>query len=170
MKINVAQLLKEPVGSCRNLIVDEIVGHKSGELFNINGSVILTHTDKGILADGNISSIVKGICYRCLEPVEKKISFNFQEEFQPTIDINSGLPVHNDGESFLIDSHHNVDLSDVIYQYACMSLPMKLLCKEDCAGICPICGQNLNKGKCNCKLEMHDERWSKLLTLKKEGK
>lgn len=170
MQVNIAQLLKEPVGSCRSMTVDEIVGHENGEVFNVTGSITLTHTDKGILASGNINCRVKGICYRCLEPLEKTIGYNFEEEYLPTIDINTGLPVFNQGDTFLIDNHHNLDLSEAIYQYACMSLPMKFLCQENCAGICPYCGQNLNRGKCKCKLEMHDERWSKLLTLKKEGK
>ena len=81
---------------------------------------------------------------------ENIMEFNLEEEYLSTIDIVSGLPLPLKEETFIIDSHHNVDLDIALYQYACMSVPMKILCKEDCSGLCSICGENLNEHLCKC--------------------
>jgi len=170
MKINVSQLLKQPSGTTRNISIDEQIASKSGEVYRAGGDLNITRTGRGLFVSGELSIENKGICGRCLEPFKYSSKLKVDEEFLPRIDINTGLPVEAKDEAFLIDEHHQIDLGDVIYQYACMSVPMKLLCKEDCAGICPTCGKNLNKGKCNCPRKVEDKRWAKLSALRKEGK
>ena len=90
----------------------------------------------------------------------------------PTIDINTGakLPEPDETGSFTIDEHHILDLTEAIRQYRVMALPMKPLCREECAGLCPTCGKNLNTGPCDCPANEIDPRWAKLLKLKSEGK
>lgn len=172
MLINVAQLLKEPTGSSRNISVDEIIRNKKkhDKEFHILGEAKLIRTDKGILITGAFTGEVTATCNRCLQPVVCSTNFDIEEEFLPTIDIHTGLPLVIVGDEFTIDDHHNINLSDALYQYASLSIPMKILCRDDCAGICQSCGQNLNKGKCNCETPSHDPRWSKLIALRKEKK
>ncbi|OGO16577.1 MAG: hypothetical protein A2Z02_01325, partial [Chloroflexi bacterium RBG_16_48_7] len=150
MKINVSQLLKQALGTTRNISVDEQIANKNGEVFRVGGDISITRAGKGLFVSGELSIDNKGICGRCLEPFEYVRKLKVEEEFLPTVDINTGLPAETRDDAFQIDEHHQIDLGDVIYQYACMSIPMKLVCKEDCAGICPTCGKNLNKGKCGC--------------------
>jgi uncharacterized protein len=57
-------------------------------------------------------------------------------------------------------------LDDDIRDYALLSIPMKKLCKEDCRGLCPKCGKNLNEGKCDCDSQTVDPRWLQLKDLK----
>jgi uncharacterized protein len=168
MYINVAQLLKERIGSNRSYKIDEPIDDEGKT--RVHGNVILIRTDKGILLQGEMTSSVKGTCNRCLSPVDYSINFNLEEEFFPFIDISSGLPLPTTPQSFTIDKDHILDLSDAINQYMILALPMKLLCRQDCAGICPSCGQNLNYSGCNCAAQTHDHRWSKLVHLAKENK
>lgn len=57
-------------------------------------------------------------------------------------------------------------LDDDIHDYALLAIPMKKLCKDDCKGLCPECGKNLNEGSCDCKNHIIDARWLPLQDLK----
>ena len=171
MLINVSQLLKEPVGSTRNINIDEYINNIGYvQKQNVTGEISIIRIDKGILVEGKLSTVGKGNCARCLKPIDYTYKFNFKEEFVPTIEARTPSTSEIKDGAFTIDAHHNIDLSELFYQYASMAKPMKILCKEDCAGICPVCGQNLNMKKCNCIKNYNKSPWSKLKNLKKEGK
>ena len=88
------------------------------------------------------------------------------------MDINSGTPLEipEEPDSFIIDEHHILDLKEAIRQNALLAVPMKPLCRADCAGLCQICGKDLNKGNCDCAKDNIDPRWSKLIELSSAGK
>jgi uncharacterized protein len=92
------------------------------------------------------------------------LGFDFEEEYYPTIDVVTGLPVPVPEEEgiFTIGGDHVLDLSEAIRQYAIMALPMAPICRPDCAGLCPECGQNLNQGSCACRAIARDARWEAL--------
>jgi len=167
MQINVSQLLKEPIGSSRDYDIDEMVdvtGDDSGG--KVQGGVRLVRTHRGILIQGKLRAEVELTCSRCLSLFNCPLTINFEEEYIPTIDVASGAPLPSPAEpgSFVIDEHHVVDLTEAIRQYTLLAIPMKPLCREDCAGLCPNCGQNLNKGPCDCPPTI-DPRWSELSKL-----
>lgn len=62
----------------------------------------------------------------------------------------------------------SIKLDDDIRDYAMLAIPMKKLCKEDCKGLCPTCGKNLNDGPCDCEFTNIDDRWISLQELKKK--
>jgi uncharacterized protein len=99
------------------------------------------------------------------------LTINLEEEFFPVIDVNSGTPLEMPDEpgSFTIDEHHILDLREAIRQNALLAIPMKPLCREDCAGLCQKCGQDLNEGQCDCTKPEIDPRWSKLADLASAG-
>jgi uncharacterized protein len=66
---------------------------------------------------------------------------------------------------FTIDEYHVIDLTEAIRQYTLLALPMKLLCREVCAGLCSSCGHNLNQGPCNCLPRDTGLNWSGLSKL-----
>ena len=134
MYINVAQLLKEPVGSTRRYKVDELIGEEGTT--HVQGEVILTHTNRSVLVQGTITAQCKDICTRCLEPADISLTFDVEDEYFPTIDILSGLPLPRNPDTLMLDENHVLDLSEVLEQYLVMSVPMKVLCHPDCAGIC----------------------------------
>ena len=86
------------------------------------------------------------------------------------MDIVSGasLNVPDEPGCFTIDEHFILDLTEAVRQCALLTSPMKPLCKDDCAGLCPVCGRNL-KEQCDCRAEAIDPRWSKLAKLASAG-
>jgi uncharacterized protein len=165
MYINVAQLLKEPVGSTRRYDVDEYVGEQGNN--HVHGEVILTQAKQSILVQGSLVASIEDICNRCLKPVNLSIELKIEEQYFPSIDIVSGLPLPEDPDNYTIDENNIMDLGEALAQYILMAMPMKILCTQDCAGICPSCGKNLNDSKCKCAAHIKDQRWSKLINLKK---
>jgi len=172
MQINVSQLLKAPIGSIRNYEASgniDIVGSVS----RVEGEVKLIRTDRSILARATIHTEVKVTCSRCLSLFSCPLALDVEEEYFPTVDVVSGasLPLPEEHGCFTIDGYHILDLTEVIRQYALLAIPMKPLCRQDCAGLCPNCGHNLNQGLCGCLPQRVDPRWSKLnkLALSKQG-
>ena len=168
MQINVAQLLKEPVGARRNYKIDELAGENCDTC--VAGVVDLTRTSRGILVTGKLTAQIKGLCSRCLCPAGTTIKFNMEDEFFPLIDINSDSHLEVAGDELTIDQNHILDLDEAIRQYIIMATPTKLLCKPDCPGICPVCGQEFSKGDCKHRNKLYDHRWDKLVQLEKESK
>jgi len=168
MQINVSLLLQEPIGSTRDYEINadaEIIG--DGNTYNVRGACRLMKTQRSVLAKCSLDADVELICVRCLGRFHHPLKIRFEEEYVPTVDILNGanLPPPEDPGSFTIDERHNIDLSEAVRQYALLAVPMKALCKVDCAGLCPRCGKNLNKGKCDCTPDDADPRWSKLAGL-----
>jgi uncharacterized protein len=168
MQINVAQLLKEPVGAKRNYEIDGPAG-ENGEN-HVIGNIELIRTSRGILAEGTFLVDIKGSCSRCLAEVKKQISFIMEEEFFPIIDIASGAHLNPPPEEFTIADNHILDLNEAIRQYIIMTTPTRLLCRPDCPGICPVCGQELARGDCGHTSRSHDSRWDRLTQIEKESK
>ena len=166
MQINVAQQLKASIGSRRNYEVSEIVNIAGGNS-EVQGEVRLIRTDRGILAKGTLHTELEVTCSRCLSLFSCPLTLNIEEEYFPTMDVASGALVSLPEEPgcFTIDERHTLDLTEAIYQYALLTIPMKSLCHEDCAGLCPSCGHNLNQGLCHCLPQGTEPRWSELSKL-----
>jgi uncharacterized protein len=152
MQINIAQLLKSSIGTERVYQIDEFIEINDSNV-KVKGDIKLIRTDRGILASARIEAEVGIECSRCLEVFHYPVKLKFEEEYFPTIDVVSGLPVETPEEQdggFTIDRNHVIDLDDAIREYVILATPMKPLCKDDCSGLCPECGENLNKGSCHC--------------------
>jgi uncharacterized protein len=163
MQINVSGLLKSALGSKLNYRVSDVV-NISGADSPIEGEVWLTRTDQGILVKARLNTELRVTCGRCLGMFSYPVPVNFEEEYFPVIDVMSGgsLPPPDEPGCFTIDEHHILDLTEAVRQYALLALPMKLLCRQDCAGLCPTCGRNLNQGACDCPPKGLDPRFSRL--------
>lgn len=169
MIFNVAQLMKSPVGGSfvsdiqeEHIQLDEAL-KMVGPL---TGHVRMRHINQGLLLDGWVDLTLEQSCTRCLQEFELPMHVTFEERFYPTVDVLTGLPVRDvDAEdAFPIDDHHLVDITEAVRQQVLLAIPMVILCKEDCAGLCAQCGKDLNLGACNCKPEV-DTRFSILKTL-----
>jgi uncharacterized protein len=168
MELNVSQLLQEPVGSTREYKFDEaadIIG--DGKEYKVQGECGLLRTRRGILVKCALSSEVELTCGRCLSRFRHPLKISFEEEFLPTVDVTSGIPLPQTDEAgaFTIDERHIMDLTEPARQYALMAIPMKPLCQPDCAGLCHKCGNNLNQENCDCPTREKDARWSELTKL-----
>jgi uncharacterized protein len=167
MQINVSQLLQEPIGSSRYYQVNEATVFENGNSHQINGECRLLRTQRSILVKCNLNTDAELTCSRCLNTFRQPLNVKFEEEYLPTVDVNTGTPldIPDDTSLFTIDKDHVIDLTEAIRQYTLLVTPMKPLCREDCSGLCPQCGKDLNKGPCNCPRQEMDHRWSKLTKL-----
>ena len=173
MIFNVAQLMTAPVGTSLvndfhedDIQLDDDI-HVVGPL---DGHVRMRRTNQGLLVDGWVDLTLELQCNRCLKEFEQPMHVTFEEQFYPTVDVVTGLPLaaFDQEEIFPIDAHHEVDLTEAIRQNVLTALPMVTLCREDCLGLCPQCGHDLNLGPCDCKPEI-DARLSVLEKLLQNG-
>lgn len=173
MIFNVAQLLKSPVGTAYDVVLDnddklELHDGEAELAGPITGRLRLHRTNQGVFATGTVTTPVHLSCTRCLKEFDSNITFPLHEEFYPTIDVVTGAPVAlpDDPEmSFPINRRHEIDTREAIRQNLVLALPMRALCREDCAGLCPQCGKDLNEGSCDCTTEVFDERFAPLREL-----
>lgn len=109
-----------------------------------------------------LSAITKinaeAICARCSEV------FPFELEFKTVQPVAEELKGENTDEYILIDDGY-IDLGEFFDSCLLLEKPIKLICREDCAGLCPKCGANLNKKNCGCVTKEIDPRFEKLREL-----
>jgi uncharacterized protein len=144
--VNVAQLLLAAPGTVREFEFSEPFRDPSDELHlsgPIEGHARLMRTSEGVLVTTWHSASVGLECARCLEDVTATIEGRLNEEFLPSYDIQSGLPLEVPGEDDQprIDEHHLIDLDEVLRQNILTSLPLQPLCEAACPGLCPSCGE-----------------------------
>ena len=108
--------------------------------------------------DINISFDFYGFCDRCAEEVKKNFSFNVKRI------VVEKLENEEDDDDYIVVSNRELDLDELVNEEVSLSLPNKILCKDDCKGLCPKCGANLNVKQCNCKKDV-DPRMEALLQL-----
>jgi uncharacterized protein len=167
MQFNVAQLLKESLGAQREHHLDEDFDplEETGTS-HVAGDLRLLRTDDGIWVCGVLDSNATSVCARCSETYEYPTTLNVDDVWYPVADINTGAKLSApDEDAFVINAHHELDLTEAIRQYAVTSVPMKPLCQPDCPGICPSCGTSLKYEQCKCSRFQSDPRWGPLLDL-----
>lgn len=171
---NVAQLLKEPIGGRRSFAVDIPMDFQEEELNQpdpLTGTVDMLRTNRGVLVETALDGYVQVPCSRCLRDVRYPVSLEIVEEFQPTVDVVRGtfIAVDEEDAALLINEHHMLDIREVVRQALLLEVPLQVLCREECAGLCPVCGQDLNLGPCECSLDAPDPRWDALAALLPEN-
>lgn len=168
MRFNVAQLLKSEIGATREYEINEDIRGIDEDLEitkPLTGKVRLIRVADGILVTGRLETEVLVACRRCLQSVSAPAVVELEEEFRPSIDVTTGTPLPKGDDidpATLIDEHHMLDLTEVVRQGLLLSIPVSVLCRADCRGICPQCGQNLNEGTCDCEFEEGDPRLADL--------
>ena len=92
------------------------------------------------------------LCDRCLTEMT--------ELFQPVFThvLVRSLNQAEEGDEYVLVENDTLDLTELVYADLFLALPSKHICKEDCKGLCPICGQNLNERVCDCKPVQGDPR------------
>jgi uncharacterized protein len=172
MRFDVSGLLRRGVGTVQTHLIDEkdVVVSDDDVREAVTGSATLLRTKDGILVTADLALSGRGSCSRCLADLELRLELHVEEEFVPQVDIDTGAALPPPGEpgSFLIDAEQVLDLTEAVRQYRMLALPMQPLCRADCAGICPDCGQDLNQGPCSCPREKTDSRWASLAEIVKE--
>ncbi len=151
---NVSQLLKSEIGQSRSY---EFAGKEAldlgdGTATDIHGHSKFTLTNFDILASISAAGRLHLTCARCLEPFTTPIEVQFDEEFVPSIDIQTGLPsgVPVSDVALPISPDHTIDLGEAIRQQFLLSMDLMPVCSPGCMGLCPTCGINRNTETCLC--------------------
>lgn len=122
----------------------------------LRGVLRFSRTSRGILVQGVLHTTILLECSRCLADVLTALEITLEELYisQPQADAE-----------FIIGEDGVLDLAPLLRQEIILETPSSVLCKPDCAGLCPDCGQNLNEGSCNCQQEIIDPRFAALQAL-----
>jgi uncharacterized protein len=145
MKMEIGRLRDEP-GEAENFDFQFYPAESLEDcemLTPVHAAGSVTYGGNEFLLDCRLEAKARLKCSRCLAPVEQDISLDFNEEFD-----EEEYP----GEDAV------VDLEDVSTQLWVTSIPMRVLCREDCKGLCPVCGKDLNEGECGCPKDSVDPR------------
>jgi uncharacterized protein len=126
----------------------------------------VTKSQDQLICRGKVQTSVKLECSRCLAPYDKGLSSDL--DFVIDLSGNSeGVKSEEEGYFFVDPNASFFEIDDLVREAIILSLPLKPLCSEDCKGLCPICGTDLNRSQCSCVKEKTDPRWDQLKGLLK---
>ena len=167
MNYNVAQLLKEPIGSQREFSLEEPSAHRGAPPEYAAGRVRMVRTHHGIWVQAALTVRLAQECGRCLAGFVRPLELDVEEEYFPEVDVRTGrrCPPPEDWEGFYIGADHILNLGEAARQCALATLPLKPLCRPECAGICDRCGVDRNLKNCQCHADDIDPRWAALRSL-----
>ena len=176
MVINVATLLKQPLGTRVDYDLQESPIDPRGDnaglldayIVDIGALVHATHTNPGAYFDGSVDAHVPGQCARCLVPIDTPVHADFAEQYYATVPVEHGVGlVEPPLDAKTIGSDFKVDLVPLLREELILVTPVAALCRADCAGLCPVCGVDLNE-RPHAHDEVIDERWTALRELKEK--
>jgi uncharacterized protein len=118
---------------------------------------------------GTVKTTLELPCSRCLEPYTLPVDQRFDLRYQPHAQ-NTGegeREIEEDDLTTAFYENDEIDLGQLMREQFYLALPMKPLCSDDCKGLCPLCGANLNRATCDCKRDWEDPRLAALKQLKR---
>lgn len=123
---------------------------------------------KDIRITGDLATTVESECARCLEAAVQTVNRTFDLLYRPlgsdagraelSVTAAEAEIGYYQGEGLLLE--------DALREQVLLDLPLKVMCREDCKGLCPHCGANLNENQCSCEEPLEDPRWSALKELR----
>ena len=160
--LNISDLVERP-GARRR---ERVEGRLSGPVTVVDSTLrtevpvvvdaLLEWVSDGLLVTGTVEGAWEGLCRRCLTPVPGTLRAEVQELFE-------SRPADDDAYRL---GHDSVDLEPLAREALVLDLPLAPLCREDCRGLCPTCGADLNQGACDCPPVEVDSRWAALDVLR----
>lgn len=144
---------------------------KQASTLHTKGTAQLLNVSLGeIRVVGDLRVKIEGTCDRCIEAAAYSVENHFDLVYMPADYANSSGEDEVDEAAIEVGYYegNGLEVNDVLREVVLLALPMRLVCSDDCKGICPVCGQNRNQTECGCRLETADDRWSKLKLLRAE--
>jgi uncharacterized protein len=132
---------------------------------NFNTHVSLNKFDSQIILDSETGIAANLVCDRCAKDFQSVIKSNFKLVYLFRNQFDESESEKED-VVYLHPDTDKIDLDKDIRDYALLAVPMKILCSDDCKGLCHRCGKNLNYGLCDCDEEVIDPRWELIQKLK----
>ncbi len=104
-----------------------------------------------VTLSARVGFVFHGACDRCLTPFTKTYDIPLEHTLVTTLE-------NEENDDFILLDNYQLNLSDLVMADILLELPYKTLCREDCRGLCPLCGKNLNEGLCGCNRKSVDPR------------
>src|SRR5215467_9347983 len=121
---------------------------------------------------GSLNTMVELPCSRCLEParitINKPFDLFFRQRDEEMFDEDEEIELDERDTRTAFFTGTKLAITDILREQILLALPMKVLCRVDCKGLCPICGMNLNSGTCTCSREEFNPHMDVLLEIKKQ--
>src|SRR5881398_2229876 len=113
---------------------------------------------------GELTASIEAPCGRCLQPVRLPIHSEFAERFVPAVSwrAEEQHELHEEDLNLAVFDGEAIELNDLVREEILLAIPGQVLCREDCKGLCPTCGIDLNAGSCECVGSDGDSRWEEL--------
>lgn len=143
LRMNVGFLIKSPIGTSRDFYFDFEKMHLGDDLTldGLKGTARFDRTPQGLLLQGKFEAVTDLECVRCLDPYTQTLNWSFAELF--AFDHN-----HMTDSGLLVPENGQIDLEPLLREYALLEFPISPVCRPDCKGLCPVCGENLNGTDC----------------------
>ncbi|MDA8233741.1 MAG: DUF177 domain-containing protein [Clostridia bacterium] len=139
-----------------------------GEVLPLDGPVEVKgeihNTGRTYLVKGTITARFQRVCGRCLKNFTAAVETELEVEYCHASEVREE---DREREEFEVFEGNSIDLTERVTESLYLAIPMKALCSEDCQGMCPQCGQDLNLGKCGCETDKVDPRMKVLEKLLK---
>ena len=155
LRVNAVELLRQP-GAIREISVeiagDPIDARHERLVGDIGVDLRLEALNDGIRVTGTVAAAWATECRRCLTPLGEVATVAVDELYQVE-------PL--DEDAYLIEDGQ-LDLVPLVRETALIELDLERLCRDDCAGLCPVCGVDRNLTTCDCDTAVRDDRWAAL--------
>lgn len=163
MLLGLSQIIDRPGASVPFSVSVDLSDLRYGVSYPVSEPVLaegsVRNTAGVLVMQGNIATTIHGICDRCASEFDRKVEFPIDVVLVTKLESEE-----NEDEWVFPLEGDSADLDDIVRTVFVLNLDSKLLCKEDCKGLCPQCGKNLNDGPCNCRKEL-DPRFAALKQL-----
>lgn len=169
MNINVAQV-SEDEGLAIHHLYPAGEPALRGDEHRLTGSAELSlraaRKGRKLRLTGSLSAAVSFDCDRCLKPLTIPVEQAFDLTYVPPIRTVEEKELADDDLLVAFYTDQVIDVDDLVREQIELALPMSRLCSDECPGLCPKCGSDLNEKTCTCKQEDLDPRWTALRQLK----
>lgn len=135
------------------------------EAANVHGQVRLSGNQ--VFVKGHVDTRAQVECDRCLQPVELPVSADFELDYITGSDYatSEAAELTEAEMSVSVFDGDAIDVDEIVKEQVVLAVPTRMLCREECKGICPECGIDKNTGECNCVTDDIDPRWAALKKL-----
>ncbi|MCR4719330.1 MAG: DUF177 domain-containing protein [Firmicutes bacterium] len=166
MLIDLTEVIKNENGKiniCEDFNMPQIsfMGEEFEFSAPLKASGTITNNSKALELDMTVSGKANVHCARCASLIEISVNFPVKETLMREDEANSK------DEEVILYQGKEIELDDIIVSNFLMNTSAKYLCSEECKGLCPHCGINLNEHTCDCDKDIIDPRWEKLAEIMK---
>ena len=168
MKVDLSPVIK---GTGAEIKLDTTVGFSDAEFLGESYRFLaplkvygrIYNNGQSLTLEADVRGRMKTECARCLDELETDVEFSVNEL------LSQRKESQEDSEDIILFDGYEIELDDIIADHFLMNVSGRYLCSDDCKGLCPQCGTNLNKGECDCNTEYIDPRWQALADILKNS-